>query len=432
MSLDRERKSEKKPENKTEADQANPFHDSDPRVLPRGGGHAGIDGQTSLVTVYGVSNRPLDEKGHFTEFSGAVGTTQPVRYFKQTVAIGKNGAEHLASGGTWTEIISQSEFNKAVDAAVKSHGGKLGIYTHGIRNAPEEAGKKAAELAFDMHRTFVVEDWASTTPDAASKHWYQIPRDLAKNVNQENTDYQSSYDSQKMISNSVVGLVRRYGGDNVDLVAHSRGSMNQVRTLASLQSAGLRVNSATFGHSDIDANDFAVSLLATSRAASHMNILYNPKDEALAASTTQKNAESAQLSSGYSIYVAQRLGATGINNPIVNYFANRAGAPENYFSQVVDSSAHDPIGHEITASVASSIILHPDAYAGLSSQNHTFRPENHRYGRSLQVIETPEYPNSANMRWIVPHFLDENTKRRDIVSASPEVAQVLAKDNKND
>ena len=368
------------------------------------------------IVEYGVTNRKLAADGKSLEDSRvSAPVDNSVHYFEQVVqVVGTPGNFHTEKSSA-PQIITQAEFDNGVAVEVNRSHGKLGVYTHGIRTAAGEAGASAAELAADTGKPFVVEDWASTK--ALGLFWA---------AHQEKSDDEASYNSQKMINGNVESLVNRYGAGNIDMVAHSRGSMNQIRVLADLESkhAGA-VHTATFAHSDVDVSDFEFSLPSFQKAAKHINVLYNPDDHALRLSEIQRFGQIALLGdNSKAIEQSARLGRIGLSpgeSPSNYYVASKV---PNYFSVSVDRNK-DLIGHSFSPSLVASMIATPAKYSSFSTlrlpaqlePEDAFSPVS---GIGHVVSAVPEFALKV---------MSPGREQTDIVSDSPEVRRYLADNN---
>ena len=365
------------------------------------------------VVTYGVTNRKLSTDGKSLEdsrFSSPL--DNQVHYFSQTVELtGKPGDWHAQTAAA-PQVISKDQFDAGVSAQVKEAQGKLGVYTHGIRNGVGDAGRRSAELAADTGKPFITEDWASTK---AFGFLYA--------GHQEKLDDRASFLSQGMIDNSVEDLAKKFGAANIDMVAHSRGSMNQIRALADLQNNGLgSVHSATFAHSDVDVSDFQMALPSFQKATGHINVLYNPKDRALRLSELQRFGTVALFGEKDGIEQSARLGRIGLTPGVAgdrNSY-NASNVP-NYFSIARDANK-DTVGHDFAPSLVASMIAKPNNYNSFSSL------------KTPSELTPPSYLLSPMARLghvaaAVPQYavrvLSPARKMTDIVSASPEVQRYL-------
>lgn len=309
------------------------------------------------IVAYGVSNRKLTSDGKSFDDSrlSAPIDTAP-HYFKQDVEVkGTKGNFHTVKAGD-PQIITKPQFDQGVASEVKAAGGKLGIYTHGIRTAAGESAPTAAELAADTGEPFVIEDWAATKSS------------IFLAAHQEKLDDRASFLSQDMIDTSVKELAQKFGAKNIDMVAHSRGSMNQIRALADLQNSKAgTVNSATFAHSDVDISDFELSLPSFQGAAKHVNVLYNNSDKALKLSEVRRFGQIAIVgdSSQGGFEQSARLGRLGLSpgDSTNSYVASKI---PNYFS-IAKESALDCLGHAFAPSTVASMIHNSGQYESFST-----------------------------------------------------------------
>jgi esterase/lipase superfamily enzyme len=360
------------------------------------------------IVAYGVSNRQLSSDGKtFADGRWSAPIDKATHYFKQTVELtGADGNFHAASTSQ-PEVISKADFDKGVADQVHAANGKLGIYTHGIRTAAGEAGENAAELSADTGKPFVTEDWASTKATG-----------LLSVAHQEKSDDQASFHSQPMIDASVAELTQTYGAANIDMVAHSRGSMNQIRALASLQSKDLgSVHSATFAHSDVDVSDFEFALPSFRKAADHVNVIYNPSDDALRLAEIQRFGQVAVFSNNSGIEESERLGRVGLSATDArgNYY--QASKTPNYFSMAKDQQ-NDFVGHAFAPNLVASMISNPTNYQSFST---LARPtELQKTDCPISPISKLEHVFSAAPR-LALRVMAPARQLYDIVSASPEV-----------
>lgn len=360
------------------------------------------------IVTYGVSNRKLTGDGKTFEdgrWSAPIDTD--THYFKQTVELtGKNGDFHTTSTSK-PEVISKDEFDKGVADEVRAAKGKLGIYTHGIRTAAGEAGQSAAELSADTGKPFVAEDWASTKATG-----------LLSAAHQEKADDKASFQSQPMIDASVSELAQKYSASNIDMVAHSRGSMNQIRALANLQAKDLgSVHSATFAHSDVDLTDFDYALPSFKKAAEHINVVYNPNDNALRLAEIQRFGQVAVFGNQSGFEQSERLGRVGLSpsDATGNYYT--ASKTPNYFSIAKDQQ-NDFVGHAFAPNLVASMIAKPSDFKSFST---LARPAEVQKSNSLiSPISRLGHIFTAAPRFAF-RIMSPARQLYDIVSASPEV-----------
>jgi hypothetical protein len=362
------------------------------------------------IVTYGVSNRTLSKDGkslNDSRISAPIDSS--VHYFKQTVQVSGTAGNFNTDKTDAPEVITKAQFDQGIADQVKAANGRLGIYTHGIRNAVGDAGKSAAELAADTGEPFVTEDWASTK--AFGLFWA---------AHQEKSDDQASFNSQPMIDASVEDLASKFGAQNIDMVAHSRGSMNQIRALADLQSMNAgAVHSATFAHSDVDVSDFELSLPSFQNAAQHVNVLYNPKDHALKLSEIQRFGQVATLgnNSQEGFEESERLGRSGLTAGLPGSNSYMASKVPNYFS-IAKDKRNDITGHEFSPSLAASMIANPNQFNSFSTLMRPGQLDTQKC--SLSPIAGIGHVISA-----VPEFalkvMSVAREKMDIVSDSPEV-----------
>jgi hypothetical protein len=367
------------------------------------------------MVVYGITNRPVAADGKSLEdgrYNPAISKTDS--YFKETVDLSGKPGSFTSNSNSAPEVISKQEFDKGVDAQVRAAHGKLGIFTHGIRTASGEAGVTGALLAAETGEPFVIEDWAATKATTL----------LA--AHEEKADDSASFQSQSMINSSVEDLVKKYGASNIDMVAHSRGSMNQIRALADLQSKKLGVvNTATFAHSDVDVSDFELALPSFQNAAKHLNIIYNPQDNALRLSEIQRFGQVAKLDdAGGAIEESARLGQFGLTEGAgpSSFLASKV---PNYFSIAKDRK-NDPIGHAFAPSLVAAMIAKPSDFTSFSRL------------KAVDPIAPPPCPvvsrlsGLAGLKNVVSsipaipwHIVSAAKASIDIVSNSPEVRKYM-------
>jgi hypothetical protein len=373
------------------------------------------------IVTYGVTNRTVSANGRSLNDSRiSPPIDNSVHYFKQAVAVSGYAGNFHADKSDAPVVISKAEFDQGIADQVKAANGRLGIFTHGIRNAAGDAGKNAAELAADTGEPFVTEDWASTK--AIGLFWA---------AHQEKLDDRASFNSQPMIDASVEELAGKFGAGNIDMVAHSRGSMNQIRALADLQSKdGGVVRSATFAHSDVDVSDFEVALPSFQNAADHINVLYNPHDHALKLSEIQRFGQVALLgdNSQDAIEESARLGRQGLSPGLAagNFYA--ASTVPNYFSIAKDKPS-DPTGHSFSPALVASMIGNPSKYTSFSTlalpgqvnaQKCSFSPI---AGIGHVISAVPQ---------LALRVMSSAREKTDIVSDSPEVQKYLARNTKEE
>jgi esterase/lipase superfamily enzyme len=370
------------------------------------------------MVVYGVTNRAVSSDGkslvdgHWTP---AISKTDS--YFKENVEVSGKPGSLTSTSNSAPEVISKQEFDQGVAAQVKAANGKLGIFTHGIRNAAGDAGVTGALLAGETGEPFVIEDWASTKAVIAIAD------------HQEKEDDNASFQSQSMINSSVEDLVKKYGAANIDMVAHSRGSMNQIRALADLQAKKMgSVDTATFAHSDVDVSDFELALPSFQNAAKHLNIIYNPQDDALRLSAIQRFGQVAKLDdAGGAIEESARLGQFGLPQGVGSSSFLASNVP-NYFSIAKDQK-NDPTGHAFAPSLVASMISDPAAFTSFSRL------------KSVDSVSPPPCPVVSKLSGLsglknvitsipaLPWRLVSAAKASiDIVSNSPEVQKYMSSD----
>ncbi len=379
------------------------------------------------VTVYGVTNRHLSNDGSSFEDGGlSVKNDNETHYYKQTVpVVGKEG-DFKAAGSGKIEVIDKAEFDKETAASVQNSGNKLGIFIHGIRNAIGEPGQKAAEMSADSGETFVVEDWASTASIKAKSKL----EDVSNLLTQQRVDYQSSTQSEDMINKSAEDLIDKFGANNVDIVGHSRGSYNEVRLLADLQAKGKDpVHSATFAHSDIDVGDFAHSMPDFYKGTQHIDVLYNPDDNALFWSAVETNGK-AKLNDGCTVNDSQRLGTVGLGDQYLQNQAKDLAGPGYFLSMKDVTNDKDPNGHLMTSKKVADILTNPKIY---DSKDNDLKdgPQYKQLDPSACKVSLTKPPVDASKKADTNQKLDETKEKlseldpqqvqRDFVSNSPEV-----------
>jgi hypothetical protein len=379
--------------------------------------HKELQDETSKkIVMYGVTNRLVAPDGKSLvngRWTPAISPTNS--FFQEDVEVtGKPGSFTLVSNSK-PEVISKQQFSDGVAAEVKAAGGKLGIFTHGIRTASGEAGATGALLTAETGEPFVIQDWAST------KATMMIA------AHQEKADDDASFKSQPMIDSSVEALVKKYGAANIDMVAHSRGSMNQVRALADLQNKGMgAVNTATFAHSDIDVSDFELALPSFQNAAKHLNIIYNPKDDALRLSEIQRFGQVAKLDdAGGAIEESVRLGRVGLTQGLGTNSFLASNVP-NYFS-IAKDRPNDAIGHAFAPDLVASMIKAPDDYTSFSRL---------KTGDAIAPLPCPVVSKLSGLSAVknivsaipaIPwHVISAAKASIDIVSNSPEVQKYMS------
>jgi hypothetical protein len=364
--------------------------------------------------MYGVTNRPVTADGKsLVDKKWAPAISPTVSYFREDVEIAGKPGSFTFQSNTKPEIISKDEFDKGVSDEVKASGGKLGIFIHGIRTASGEAGATGALLAGETGEPFVIEDWASTKASTLIA------------AHQEKGDDDASFKSQGMIDANVDELVQKYGASNIDMVAHSRGSMNQIRALANIQANKLgAVHSATFAHSDVDVSDFQLALPSFENAAKRLDIIYNPEDTALRLSELQRFGQVAKLDdAGGAIEESARLGRVGLT-PGVGIDSYVASPVPNYFT-ISKDTINDTIGHAFAPSLVASMISSPQNYTQfsrlktVSTLAHNNCPFSAISGLKNVVSAIPRIPL---------HLLSAAKASMDIVSNSPEVQRYISND----
>jgi hypothetical protein len=229
-----------------------------------------------------------------------------------------------------------------------------------------------------------------------------------------------------MIDASVEDLVSKYGAGNIDMVAHSRGSMNQIRALADLQNTGLgTVHSATFAHSDVDVSDFETALPAFENAAGHINVLYNNHDHVLKLSEIQRFGQIAQLGDNSSDAIEQssRLGRAGLS-PGTGGLSFVASKVPNYFSLAKD--VNDVTGHAFSPQLVASMIENPYQYQSFSTlkdPSQVPKPTGQflsYFGIGKAITAVPEF---------ALRILSPQKAEIDIASDTPEVQKYLRHKN---
>ncbi len=248
-------------ETSTNAPVSNHTRDSSPA-----GGNTTTDIKTSAIIeskphspVFVITNRP--------EVGSAQNDT--VRYYSMNVPTTASAGAENASMNLDMIPLTKFRFLKQISALSKDEG-EVGIYFHGVRNAPNEAALDAALIG--RGKPMVVLDWASTNKNDMGFHpsrWL---------TTQVESDYNSAWRSQQFMTESVKNLGRLLGYESLHLYAHSAGALNQGRTLAALQTTGESVASATWLHPDIKLKDFVAAFPFMHRAADSMNFVTAPMD----------------------------------------------------------------------------------------------------------------------------------------------------------
>lgn len=315
-----------------------PFHEAEQKPLPASADTTKAeDSNLSMVSVYGITNRRLSQESISPPTNSEKVSTNPAVYFyRQDVILNKNQdqATTEATSKSKVTLLSEAEFHSGLQESMKAHNGRLGVFIPGVRNLPGEAALSAAQIQNLSGEAFVVEDWVTTAKEPGLN--FRIFQEIDK-------DYQSSYDSQPMINASLKDLANRYGDNNLDLVAHSRGSVNLTRALATLQrETNHSVRSATFSHSDIDVNDFSHALPQFYGAARHMTIISSGQDRALKISTMRRKLEAGILSGstdgamilpdGAIMKAGYSLGVVGMTDDRLMKVAQKLSPYKDYFS----------------------------------------------------------------------------------------------------
>ncbi|MBX9685760.1 MAG: hypothetical protein K2X27_03600, partial [Candidatus Obscuribacterales bacterium] len=215
---------------------------------------------TEALTVYGVTNRKIGRNGILLDSLAP----NEMNYYRKKISLDSLSSLKSVNFDPRVEILSKEQFHANLSSAYPFTNGRIGVYFPGIRNSPAEAAYDAALLSRRLGQPFVVEDWASSSK--TNSKWYQF-------FSQVENDYKQSFASQPMMTSSVLDLVSAVGAERLDLVAHSRGAVNQSRTLLALQALGpeFQVKSATFAHPDIDLSDFHEAFPYMYRGAKQMN-----------------------------------------------------------------------------------------------------------------------------------------------------------------
>jgi|GEM_PF-6881951 len=384
--------------------------------------------EQKLVTVFGVTNRHLAADGKtFEDGELEVKRDAQVHYYKEVVPVQGRAKDYKATGAGDITVIDKATFDAETRDAVDKRGGKLGIFIHGIRNAVGEPGQKAAELSAYSGETFVVEDWASTKEMPPQSRL----QDLLNIASQQRADYQSSAQSQEMINGASVDLIEKFGAKNIDLVAHSRGSVNQARLLTHLQSRGGEpIHSATFAHSDVNAADFAHSLPHFYKATEHINVLYNVNDRALRVSAMQKSGQ-ANLRDGCTIINSNCLGNVGGADQFLQNQSAELVGPGYLLSMADVSNDRDSYGHLMTSKKVAEVLTVPNIWATDANElkngpqykelDAAHSPVLLSNAQSTRIAEPAQTGEAWKHTRQEQRVLDETQIIRDFISASPEV-----------
>jgi hypothetical protein len=121
-------------------------------------------------TVYGVTNRTLDAQGRFTDK-----VDKEIHYFEQKIWFQDRADKDTirtttASHAFAPRFVTEEVLMRDVDMARRKNNQRVGVYVHGIRNAPDDAELKAAEMSAYSGQPFVVADWASTDPTKTDRN----------------------------------------------------------------------------------------------------------------------------------------------------------------------------------------------------------------------------------------------------------------------
>lgn len=305
---------------------------------------ADSDNQLTTISVYGVTNRPLAEDRHSFLSLEEKGILPRLNFYREDVVLDKDLPQDRAekSAKSTITVLTEEEFHEGIQNSITQHNGRLGVFIPGIRNAPGEAAVSAAQMEAKSGEAFVVEDWCSSKNELSSSIFHTV-----------SADYESSYESQPMINTSLKDLANRYGDSNLDLVAHSRGSINLTRALAELQrDTNYTVRSATFTHSDIDTNDFIRALPRFQQAAGHISIISSGTDLALKLSTLRRRIEAATetqggndlLPDGSKLQIGQTLGVVGLADARLDRATGQYVNSGTYFTWQQETGA-GPLHH---------------------------------------------------------------------------------------
>ncbi len=313
----------------------------------------------SVVTVYGYTNRH-ESKDHTrllasNEPGGGIGETQ---FYKQTFRVNRQGAveEDISRDGD-IQFLNKEQLERELPESVSNGNGRLGIFVPGIRNAPGAAASDAAELASRSGETFLVADWQSSKPSENDTVF-----DIAK---QTVRDYQSAAKSQPMIDSMTIELMQKMGADNIDLVAHSRGSTLTCNTLSVIEQLGLSpLRSVTFTHGDKPLTEFSNQLPRLIKAAKHMNFLVDKLDEALQISSFYRFLTSPVIDSHGHLFPSQEtVGTFSTPEQLAADFA-----PRNYFT-VRQEIGKGMFGHSPNMTNIKSVLNGTDEAGGMAQVN---------------------------------------------------------------
>jgi hypothetical protein len=286
----------------------------------------GLKRDDLFVDVFGYTNRvPAADGKRFLGLNESGSIDPQTHYYKQRVKLSDNEDKGFAEK-TDGELVmlSPEQFRKELTQSVESGTGRLGIYIPGLRNSPGEAAYNAAQMSKSAHETFLVADWDSSKKSAQDNIF-----DIAQ---QASADSESAVKSQPMVDSLAVEWINTIGGDNVDLIAHSRGSSILCNTLEQIQRLGLPpVRSATFSHGDKPVEKYAEMFPSMYKAAAHVNFLVDPDDGALKLSSFLRFLTTPMIDSNGDVFPSQAtIGAAGLTDRLQQISA--AYVPQNYFS----------------------------------------------------------------------------------------------------
>lgn len=231
-------------------------------------------GDEKYVTVYGVTNRPLDANGNPTGQS----STDRVQYYVAKVPVHRRDNDYLAfNNRAQIKMVSQEEFDNALEKQTTVSGilPRVGIYVHGVLQNTDEVIHKAAEISANSNETIVIEDW--DTGRQRQEHTESKLKQLI--LLGKNTSEETRAKCEPLIDNSINHLTRKFGAQNVDLIAHSHGSTFLLDYLSRKQQSGFR--SVTFAHPDFPESRLIEQLQDITNCARTYNIMYDPEDRLL-------------------------------------------------------------------------------------------------------------------------------------------------------
>lgn len=309
------------------------------------------------VAAFGVTNRKLSADGRsFLSLDDSTTPDNQVHYYRQDAVLSAcDGVRLTPNHNSKITVLTKQEFDDQLSAAVKAGNGQLAIYVPGMLNGPGEAAHDAATMSKVTGETFVVEDWASS--DKSRSGWFGLNM-----FHQWDQDNHSSYLSQVMINDSVMDLVTKYGGNNIDLVSHSRGALNVSRALQALQAVGGEpVRSATFTHPEMERDDFADAFPFMHSAAQHMNILTDKSDDAAWIASLRRSYRDGDIDLPQAkIHTGTNLGTVGVDDKLEAVAS--LYVPKDYFSNIREIG-DGPYRHTPNlASLAGALANTPSGY----------------------------------------------------------------------